>query len=139
MARENIQDQIRTIDPYQQRVFEHGDPPTEDSNVYLSRASNILTKIVGNDVVLGGMQVTATIEPGGRDLTCTVTAGIAIADSTIIEIPYGSTSSVTYPNANNFDDIHDFALFLTYGYLETLEPNPAELKLVLYDNISREM
>ena len=76
--------QYRYNDPYQNRIFEFN---TVDSKVYLSGQSNKVLKAIGDNLVLKGLSLgTPTIDPTQAIIGVTITAGMAIQSSTLVEV-----------------------------------------------------
>jgi len=78
--------QNRYNDPYQQR---NSSPGTTYKQKYLSRASNDITKMIGDNLLLKGLDVTPTFASSTINLA--FTPGILIHDSTLIQITTTST------------------------------------------------
>lgn len=110
-------------DPYQQRLFDFG---LEDSRVYLSRSVNQLLKSVGNNIVLNGFEIT-DISFTDTNITIDISSGIAIVDMTLVEIR--DPVSITFEAANSYDTNGKFVLHVNYEFLETVQSNPAKIKL----------
>lgn len=119
--------QVRVNDPYQQNIFQFN---TSDSKLYLSRESNKILGIIGDDIVLTGMKLSAPTIIGGNTVRTNVGTGFAISDLTLIQ----------FTNANNVSlDVSALVdtpvggarlgVFLKYQYLETTEVNLASIDM----------
>ncbi len=119
--------QTRVNDPYQQTIFQYN---TVDSKVYLSRESNKLLNVIGNDVVLSGMGLSALTIVGSSTIRTMVGVGWAIQDTTLLQ----------FTNSNNVDiDVAalddtpvggcHLGVFLRYEYLQTIEASIASIDI----------
>ena len=84
---------------------------------HLPRAINQVLKLVGNDIVLRGLDVVAS-SSNGKDIIFTVTPGLLIQDTTLIEIT--DATSITFKNADQFDAFERgrFVVHTDFQYLE---------------------
>ncbi len=107
--------QNRYNDPYHQRGTNYG---SIYNSKYLSRASNNILKMFGDNVAVNGLLVTPTFL--GSVITLTFTAGIVIHDSTVINLT--TTNILTCDVAALGDtpgaDCH-LAVFTDFQYVET--------------------
>ena len=119
--------QTRINDPYQQTVFQFN---TADSKLYLSRESNKLLNVVGNDLVLEGLGLTNPTLHSSITVRTTVAAGWAISDSTLIQLSSVSTVDIDVSALvdTTVDGAH-LGIFLNYQYLETVESNQAAIDI----------
>ena len=79
-----IPNQFRAVDPYIRRIS-HFD--TQDSQIYLSRATNKLIKNIGNDIVIDGLHPTLIeYNKETKILNVSLCGGILIQDFTFVEI-----------------------------------------------------
>ena len=119
--------QYRYNDPYQQRIFDYG---TVDSRVYLSRATNMLLKAFGNNIVLSGLNVSSVSGVGGSTATVVISAGYAVQDSTLLEILSGSTLTLNVSTlADTTTGGCHLGVFLDYSYLDSVVENPVIVRL----------
>lgn len=86
---------------------------------YLPRTINQLCRLVGNDIVLKGMDVNASIQD--NKFTVSVSPGTIIQDTTLIEIPSINTLDLEY--SSNFDVDGHFVVFVQFQYLQTVQEN----------------
>jgi len=107
--------QNRYNDPYQQRGTSYG---SIYNSKYLSRASNDILKMFGDNVVVNGLLVTPTFL--GSVITLTFTAGIVIHDSTVINLslPNTLTCDVAALGDTPGADCH-LVVFTDFQYIET--------------------
>lgn len=120
--------QTRANDPYEQTLFQYN---TADSKLYLSRESNKLLNVVGNDVVLKGMDMSSpTIVVADTTVRTTIAVGWAISDYTLIQSSSIATVDI---DCSSLDDTTvsgcHLAVFLNYQYLQTIEANLASVDI----------
>ena len=114
--------QLRVNDPYQQRLLQFD---TTDSRVYLSRVSNYILKSIGNDVVIKGLDVSFSLED--TTITLTISPGLIIQDSTLIEIT--TETSISF-DLNGYDSCNGYLILYTnYQYLNIIDSNKFLFKL----------
>ena len=119
--------QERFNDPYQQRIFDYG---TVDSRVYLSRATNMILKAIGNNVVLNGFTIGGLSGIGTSIISLTVSTGYAIQDSTLVQSEQIATLTIDVSTlVDTTTGGAHLGVFLDYEYLETVESNPAVIRL----------
>jgi len=127
MAEYVIPGQDRYIDPYQQRVFDFN---TVDAKVYLSRITNMIMQTIGNDIVLKGFGISSISGVGTTTVSLNVASGFAIQDKTLINVTdASSTLTLDMTSLEDTSHGHHLAVFIDYQYLETVELNPAVLRL----------
>lgn len=126
MASSITPSQVRYNDPYQNTIFDYNTP---DSKVYLSRESNSILKAIGNNLVLNGLTLTPTFS--GSTVYVNVGKGFAIHDLTLLELT-SNINSVDINVATLADTpiggCH-LAVFTSYQYIQTVEPNLMYLKI----------
>jgi len=115
--------------PAQQRIFPFD---TEDSRVYLSRASNYLLKSIGNDVVISGFEIEDITVTDQTTVQITIGPGLLIQDSTLIEI---TTSTVVSLDMASYDSCFGkLVLYTNYQFLESVEENKIRFKMSYITN-----
>lgn len=119
--------QTRYLEPYKQKVFQFD---SEYSNVFLSRYTNNILKVFGDDCILDGLDI-EDLTNTNTDISFTVTLGSGIQDLTFFEFSIDTT--VTFANLNLFPDTNKVLVYLTYQYLETPIENPILLKTAIYN------
>jgi len=126
MAYTTTPTQTRYNDPYQQAIFESN----TDSKMYLSKESNKLLNVIGNDIVIKGMEMSnPTISPSDTVRT-TIAPGWAIQDETLIQ--FTNTSSLDIDCSSLIDTTTGGAhlcVFLNYENIQTIEANLASVDL----------
>lgn|GEM_PF-1434261 len=107
--------QNRYNDAYQQRGTNYG---SIYNSKYLSRASNDILKMFGDNVAVNGLLVTPTFL--GSVITLTFTAGIVIHDSTVINLSAANTLTcdVAALGDTPVAGCH-LAVFTSFQYIET--------------------
>lgn len=124
MTQEYIPEQILYNTPYQQRVLQQD---TQDSKVYLSRVSNNILNAIGNDVVLNGLQIQKIEVLNNTIVQITISPGLLIQDSTLINI---SEASVLNIDVRPYNQNNGYLIIYTdFQYLNTLDPNDLKLHL----------
>lgn len=114
--------QTRYNDPYQQTLFDFN---TVDSKIYLSRESNKLLNVVGNDIVIKDMIMSDPVVVPNSTVQTTISSGWAIQDNTLLQIT-DATTTVNIDCAALSDTPvggSHLAAFLNYEYLHTIEAN----------------
>jgi len=113
--------QTRYNDPYQQTVFQFN---TADSKLYLSRESNKLLNVIGNDLVLEGLTLSNPMIVSSSTVRTVVAVGWAIIDNTLVQIAATSTvdQDVAALDDTSTSGAH-LGVFLNYQYLESVGPN----------------
>jgi hypothetical protein len=129
MAQFYYPSQNRYNDPYQQRVTTLGSLFREK---YLSRASNDITKMFGDNILISGLDVTPSFL--GSVITLQFTPGILIHDSTAIAITATSTldCNVSALADTPVGNAH-LGVFTDFQYFESGDPvTQTPLKLTVY-------
>ena len=121
MSRDVTPTQTRSVDPYQQDVYQYD---SSESKIYVSRVVNSLLNALGNNILLDGFDI-SNVAFADTEISCTVGAGYAIVDQTLIQTTEGS--DLTYPDANLLG-AGKFILHVNYKYLELLA-SPTELDI----------
>lgn len=113
--------QVRINDPYQEMIFQYN---TADSKVYLSRESNKILNVIGNDLVLKGLDMSDPIIVPTSTVNVDISAGWAIEDETLVETTILATVDIDCAALTDttIGGSH-LGVFLNYKYLETVEPN----------------
>lgn len=125
--------QTRINDPYQDTVFQFNTP---DSKLYLSKESNKLLNVVGEDIVLSGLNVGAPTIVAPSTVRTVVTAGWAIQDSMLIHISGAATVDIDCSALTDTDvSGSHLGVFLRYRYLNTVELNPATVDIYHVDSL----
>ena len=129
MAQFAYPSQNRYNDPYQQRVTTPGSLFREK---YISRASNDITKMFGDNIIISGLDVTPSFL--GSVITLQFTPGILIHDSTAIAI---TTTSTLDCNVSALADTPvgnaHLGVFTDFQYYESGDPiTQTPLKLSVY-------
>lgn len=88
---------------------------------YLPRTINQLTKLIGNDVVLRGMDLDASLDRSTNTITITIGPGVFIADQTLIESLYINTIDIT--NIDSYITNGHFVVYVQFQYLQTINTN----------------
>jgi len=113
------------INPYSNKIF---DFDTSSSNVYVSRTVNNLLRAVGNDCVIDGLKVTATIDDSNKVLIY-VSPGKAICDTTLVEINSSSIENKLGLDIDPFEQTGHLLVTLSFKFINTPSPNPVKLRL----------
>ena len=116
-------DQNRYVDPFQQRIQTWDG--TNDPKYYLSRTINSLLRSIGDDIVLDGLDVSVTFTE--ETVTATISPGLLIQDSTILELDEELT--IELENANAYDPEGYFIVVCGYQYLSTPISNPFRFEI----------
>ena len=118
--------QNRYNDPYQQRITTLSSSHREK---YLSRVSNNITKMFGDNILISGLDVTPTFL--GSVITLQFTPGILIHDSTAIAIT--STSTLNCNVSALAGSPNCLGVFTDFQYVESGDPVvQTPLKLSVY-------
>jgi hypothetical protein len=89
----------------------------------------MLLKSLGNNVVLNGLDLTLS-GVGTSIVTCSVGRGYAIQGSTLLQIDDSSTLTINVASlADTTTGGARLGVFIDYEYLETVESNPAILRI----------
>jgi len=121
--------QNRYNDPYQQRITAAASSYKEK---YLSKVSNDITKMIGDNILISGLNVTPSYL--GSTITLQFTPGILIHDSTVIAITGTSTLDC---DVSALPDTPTggacLAVFTNFQYIESGDPEvQTPLKLTVY-------
>lgn len=129
MAQFYYPSQNRYNDPYQQRVATLGSAFREK---YLSKASNDITKMFGDNILVSGLDVTPSFL--GSVITLNFTPGILIHDSTAIAITGTSTLDCNVSAlADTTSNGAHLGVFTDFQYCEPADPiTQTPLKLTVY-------
>lgn len=97
------------------------------SNFYyqLPRVVNNLLRVIGNNLVLNGLDV--TVNSIGNQLEIDISEGVLIQDSTLIEVP--SRTILSLPNISTYDEDGKFVVYVQFQYLQTVADNPVRFGL----------
>jgi len=119
--------QTRYNTPYDQTIFDFN---TIDSKVYLSRETNKILNIVGNDVVIKDMHMTDPIIIGASTVRVSVGIGSAIRDETLLKFTSISTVDIDCAALDDttINGCH-LGIFMNYQYLQTMETNNAKVEI----------
>jgi hypothetical protein len=119
--------QLRYNTPYDQTLFDFN---TVDSKVFLSRETNKILNIVGNDIVVKNMNMSDPVIIGASTVRTTISAGMAIRDETLLKFTSVSTVDI---DCAALDDTTvsgcHLGVFLNYQYLQSLETNEAKVQI----------
>lgn len=125
--------QERYIDPYMQRIYDFN---TVDAKVYLSRATNMLLKSIGDDIVLDGFDIKNPTISSDTIISVDVDPGLAIQDYTLCEnlAGVGSVPKVTLSiDVAGLDDTTvggaHIGVWISYQFLHTIIQNDFVLKM----------
>lgn len=105
------------IEPFDQRVFQFD---TDKSDVFLSRVANSVYQVLGNDIVMYGLDV-ENIAHTTDSVVASVTGGAAIQDQTLIYTP--DPVDLEMNGVSGMDEAGKIVILLNYNYLETFEQN----------------
>ena len=86
----------------------------------LPRVINTLLKVIGNNVVLKGLDVSASLD--GNNIVVEISDGVLIQNNTLIEIR--STTQLILSDASVYDVDGKIAVYVQYQYLNTVQDNP---------------
>jgi len=106
--------QNRYNDVYQQRLTNYG---TAYRQKYLSRASNDILKMFGDNMVVSGLLVTPTWL--GSIITLTLTSGVLIHDSTAVEITAPTLTCDVVGKADTTSGGAYLGIFSGFQYIES--------------------
>jgi hypothetical protein len=140
MADKIVPAQEITISPFVNQIFDWNTP---DSDIYQSRFINKLTKIYGNDIVIGGLNISNVNITSGNTFNITITpglatthfdkngrtvynAGLVLQDNTLIEILDNVNLQF---NCGAYQDTGIVIIYLHYRWLNTVENNPCEIRI----------
>ncbi|HQM07692.1 MAG TPA: hypothetical protein PLR97_07855, partial [Bacilli bacterium] len=125
MAYTTTPTQIRYNDPYDQTIFEFN-----DGRMYLPKNANKLFNVIGSDVVIKGMEMSAPARIGLDTVRTSIAAGWAICDETLIQL---SAVSIVDIDCSSLIDTTiggaHLAVFLNYEHIHTAEANLAAVDL----------
>jgi hypothetical protein len=125
MAYTTTPTQLRYNDPYEQTIFEFS-----DGKMYLPKNSNRLLNVIGNDIVIKGMEMSAPVIVGLDTIRIAIAAGWAIQDETLIQFTTSTTISIDCSSLIDtiVGEAH-LAVFLNYENIHTAEANLAAIDL----------
>jgi hypothetical protein len=116
--------QILHNTPYSQTLLHEN---TVDSKVYISRRVNQLLKAIGNDLVLKGLELVQDPVINGLTVSFTLSTGLIIQDSTLIEINEQVTLDI---NVSPYDSTEGYLIIYTeFQHMDSINENPIKLKL----------
>lgn len=121
--------QNRYTDPHQQYVTPSGSIYQEKN---LSRTSNDIIKMIGDNIVVYGLNCTPAFV--GSTISISISPGLVIHDSTAIALTTSNTLTCTVTSglADTNSGAH-LAIFTDFKYFETADPEiQTPLKLSLY-------
>jgi hypothetical protein len=112
--------QYRVLDPSAQRTEAAqiiSDPPKYlNPSFYLGHAFNEILQVIGNDVVLKGLDVSVNFND--TDIAASVSPGQLIQDSTLLILSGETNNVVNYSNANLLDLTNGrFVVYVDWQYL----------------------
>jgi len=114
--------------PYSQILLHEN---IQDSKVYISRNVNQLLKSIGDDLVLKGLELTKEPEISNYTVTFTLSPGLIIQNSTLIEIKDDLVEDITLSiNTSAYDQNNGYLIIYTdFHTLETVAENYLTLKV----------
>ena len=117
-------DQVLHNTPYSQILLHEN---TEDSRVYISRHVNQLLKMIGNDLVLKGLQLVQDPVIDDFTVSFSLTPGLLIQDTTLIEINEQVNLSI---NTSPFDPDEGYLIIYTdFHHLDSSAENYLTFKV----------
>jgi len=116
--------QFRYNDPYQSEIFGYNTP---ESKLYKSSATNGLFKIIGNDIVVKGLNIDALTVINNSIVKILLTDGITISDSTIIKINESSNIAINCAELSDTNSGSHLAVFLNYKFIYHANPRLASI------------
>jgi hypothetical protein len=105
------------IEPFDQRVFQFD---TDKSDVFLSRVANSVYQVLGDDIVMYGLEVKNPVHTADS-VQIDLTKGAAIQDQTLIITPDDLQLELT--GVSGMDESGRIVVMANYNYLETFEQN----------------
>ena len=96
-----------------------------DNYIYqLPRLINNLSRMIGDNVVLKGLDVDTNISNNGsaNEIEFSISLGTLIQNHVLIEIKSGTT--ITLPDSSVYDTDGKLAVYVQYQYLDTIQDNP---------------
>ncbi len=96
-----------------------------DNYIYqLPRLINNLSRMIGDNIVLKGLDVDCSISENGstKELVFNISKGVLIQNHVLIEIK--SSTTVTLPYNSVYDTDGKFVVYVQYQYLDTIQDNP---------------
>lgn len=105
------------IEPFDQRVFQFDTP---SSDVFLSRVANSVYQVLGDDIVMHGLDVD-NIAHTSDSVVASVSRGAAIQDQTLIITP--DPVDLEMSGISGMDEAGKIVVLSNYNYLETFEQN----------------
>lgn len=124
--------QKRFLEPYKQRVFQYD---SEYSNIYLSRYTNNLLNVIGDDCILRDADIINLNKINGdTGIEFTVESGDIIHDLTFIQLKTNTT--IQFPNLNIYSSILKVIVYTSFQYIQSTEENELKIKTSLYDPVN---
>lgn len=105
------------IEPFDQRVFQFD---TDKSDVFLSRVANSVYQVLGDDIVMYGLEVVNPVHTADT-IQIDITPGAAIQDQTLIVSSDDLQLELT--GVSGMDESGRIVVMSNYNYLETFEKN----------------
>ncbi len=128
--------QNRFLEPYKQKVYQYD---TAESDLFLSRYTNTILKIFGDDCVLTGMELTdLTRINSNTGIEFTVNGGRVIQDLTYVNVEDDSTG-IQIEDVNMYDDHVKLIVYLRYCFLHTIYENPLQIRVSFYDTSTNQV
>ena len=119
--------QHRYLEPYKNRVFQYD---TKHSNYFLSHYVNQILNAVGDDSIIRGMGVSASIDAKKTGIDFKIEPGSLVQDLTYFEFP--NETPVSLDNIVNFSD-HYAVIYTNWRYIETVYENKLQFEATLYN------
>jgi hypothetical protein len=117
-------DQVLYNTPYSQILLHEN---TEDSRVYISRHVNQLLKMIGNDLVLKGLQLVQDPVIDDFTVSFSLTPGLLIQDTTLIEINEQIDLSI---DVSSYDSDNGYLIIYTdFHHLDSSAENYLTFKV----------
>lgn len=116
------------IEPFDQRVFQFDTP---SSDVFLSRVANSVYQVLGDDIVMYGLEV-KNLAYTSDSIVASVSKGAAIQDQTLIITP--EQTDLEIGSVSGMDESGRIVVLLNYNYLETFEQNKHSILMNYVDS-----
>lgn len=117
--------QIRYNTPYDdQTLFDYD---TIYSKLYRARETNKLLNLIGQDVVLKGLNISSISIIGASTIQAVVSSGVAIQDSVLIKLTANSTIDLDCSGFADTTSGNHLGIFLNYQFLNTTSINEARI------------
>lgn len=119
--------QLRYNDPYEQTIFEFN---TVDGRSYLSRESNKILNVLGNDIVTNGFVMQDPTITLPSTIEVIIEPGWAIQDETLLNFTENNPLSINVASLvdTEVNGAH-LGIFIRYSYIHTVEANKASLEI----------